>query len=308
MSSNEKLSFFRFIFIVHKMPYMKNYVHGYSKIEANRLNDQADSLAELIHHDTVWEDGSLILEAGCGVGAQTKTVAPKNPKSKFISIDISQDSLDEAKSLIQSKGIGNVVFRQADIFNLPFEEEYFDHIFLCFVFKHLRYKILIQLLPLVFILLMAGCTKENDDPKYLRWVGDITFDAALDDPAFELCRGELRVKQYFNFSQGLQYEGEKRAIVKVFQQQYQSIENDQSGWIRIRFIVNCKGETDRFRLMGADQNYDPMNFDKRITEQLLAITRSLNGWKILPNEEKPWDYYQYLIFKIENGQLKEILP
>ena len=54
---------------------MSEYVHGYSALEAERLNDQADSLAQLIHHDSIWNKGALILEAGCGVGAQTKSVA-----------------------------------------------------------------------------------------------------------------------------------------------------------------------------------------------------------------------------------------
>ena len=82
---------------------MSKYVHGYSEIEASRLNDQADSLANLLHYDSIWNDGSIILEAGCGVGAQTKTVAPKNKKSRFISIDISFDSVEQAKNLIDSK-------------------------------------------------------------------------------------------------------------------------------------------------------------------------------------------------------------
>lgn len=116
---------------------MDKYVHGYSQSEANRLNDQADSLAKLIHHDSIWDKGSLILEAGCGVGAQTKTVAHQNPNCKFISVDISEESVSEAKNLIESKGINNVEFRVANIFNLPFEDEYFDHIFLCFVLEHL---------------------------------------------------------------------------------------------------------------------------------------------------------------------------
>ncbi|WP_340200896.1 hypothetical protein [Ascidiimonas sp. W6] len=63
---------------------MNKYVHGYSEMEANRLNDQANSLASLLHYDSIWDEDSLILEAGCGVGAQTKTVAAQNPKSKFI--------------------------------------------------------------------------------------------------------------------------------------------------------------------------------------------------------------------------------
>ena len=54
---------------------MNKYVHGYSDYEANRLHDQADSLADLLHYDSVWEKGSIILEAGCGIGAQTKIIA-----------------------------------------------------------------------------------------------------------------------------------------------------------------------------------------------------------------------------------------
>ncbi|NNF36190.1 MAG: methyltransferase domain-containing protein [Saprospiraceae bacterium] len=116
---------------------MNKYVHGYSQREAIRLNDQADSLASLIHFDSIWEEGSLILEAGCGIGAQTKTVAVQNPNCKFISIDISKKSIIEAKDLIDSKGIKNVEFQLANIFDLPFHDEYFDHIFICFVLEHL---------------------------------------------------------------------------------------------------------------------------------------------------------------------------
>lgn len=116
---------------------MNEYVHGYSIKEATRLNDQADSLANLIHHDSIWEAGSLILEAGCGVGAQTKTVAAQNPDCKFISIDISAVSVAEAKALIETKGITNVDFQVANIFELAFEDASFDHIFLCFVLEHL---------------------------------------------------------------------------------------------------------------------------------------------------------------------------
>ncbi|MEO1435213.1 MAG: methyltransferase domain-containing protein [Bacteroidota bacterium] len=116
---------------------MPNYVHGYSPKEANRLNDQADSLAQLIHHDSIWPAGSRILEAGCGVGAQTKTVAAQNPDCQFVSIDISHDSVAAARQLIESMGLTNVTFQQANIFDLPFADASFDHIMLCFVLEHL---------------------------------------------------------------------------------------------------------------------------------------------------------------------------
>ncbi|MBN1820805.1 MAG: methyltransferase domain-containing protein [Prolixibacteraceae bacterium] len=116
---------------------MEKYVHGYSRREAVRLMDQAKTLEELFHYDSVWPKGSKILETGCGIGAQTKIIAPKNPDSQFYSIDISKDSILEAQKSINILGIKNVIFQQADIFNLPFEENYFDHIFLCFVLEHL---------------------------------------------------------------------------------------------------------------------------------------------------------------------------
>jgi ubiquinone/menaquinone biosynthesis C-methylase UbiE len=113
------------------------YVHGYSRREADRLLDQARTLAELLHHDTGYPPGSRVLEAGCGIGAQTVTLAEKSPGAEITSIDLSPESLGEAEARVKAAGIRNVTFRQADIFSLPFPDETFDHVFLCFVLEHL---------------------------------------------------------------------------------------------------------------------------------------------------------------------------
>jgi hypothetical protein len=86
----------------------------------------------------VFPKGSSILEAGCGVGAQTRIIASKNPDSTFTSIDLSGDSVTEARKLIKSLGIENVEFSQADIYHLPFEDETFDCVVICFVLEHLH--------------------------------------------------------------------------------------------------------------------------------------------------------------------------
>lgn len=114
------------------------YVHGYSERETLRLNDQAATLDDIIHNDSIFSKDSLVLEAGCGVGAQTKIIAAKNPDSNFISVDLSEDSIREAKGIIKSLGITNVEFRQADIYNLPFKEGTFDSVIICFVLEHLQ--------------------------------------------------------------------------------------------------------------------------------------------------------------------------
>ncbi len=116
---------------------MKQYVHGYDRRENTRLQDQAATLVELLHADTLYPAGSRVLEAGCGVGAQTVTLAANSPGAHITSIDISESSLAQARQAIQAAGFTNVVFQQGDIFHLPFAPASFDHIFVCFVLEHL---------------------------------------------------------------------------------------------------------------------------------------------------------------------------
>jgi ubiquinone/menaquinone biosynthesis C-methylase UbiE len=117
---------------------MKNaYVHGYHQRENTRLHDQASTLVDLLHSDTAFPPGSSVLEAGCGVGAQTVKLAKNSPDATITSIDISKTSLEEARQKAASEKISNVTFQQADIFHLPFAPHSFDHIFVCFVLEHL---------------------------------------------------------------------------------------------------------------------------------------------------------------------------
>ena len=108
------------------------YVHGYHERESERLHDQAGSLVELLHHDTVYPAGSRVLEAGCGVGAQTVTLVANSPEARFTCIDVSTESLAAAAAKVDGPE-----FLQADIFDLPFEPHSFDHVFVCFVLEHL---------------------------------------------------------------------------------------------------------------------------------------------------------------------------
>jgi len=113
------------------------YVHGYDPRENIRLQDQASTLVELLHSDTAYPAGSRVLEAGCGVGAQTVTLARNSPNALITSIDIAEASVDEARRKVAEAGLVNVRLQQADIFDLPFEPDSFDHVFVCFVLEHL---------------------------------------------------------------------------------------------------------------------------------------------------------------------------
>ena len=115
----------------------QQYVHGYDPRENIRLQDQASTLVELLHADTAYPPGSRVLEAGCGVGAHTITLARNSPQALITSVDISEHSVAEAQNRIEAAGFTNVSFQQGDIFNLTFEPASFDHVFVCFVLEHL---------------------------------------------------------------------------------------------------------------------------------------------------------------------------
>jgi len=115
----------------------RDYVHGYDPRANTRLQDQANALVDLLHSDTAYPEGSLVLEAGCGVGAQTVSLARNSPGARIISVDIAADSLAAARAKVETAGFANVRFQQADVFALPFAPASFDHVFVCFLLEHL---------------------------------------------------------------------------------------------------------------------------------------------------------------------------
>ena len=116
----------------------ETYVHGYHEREQERLLDQAATLVDLLHSHTHYPAGSRVLEAGCGVGAQTITLARQSPQAHFTSIDIAAESLAEARRRVSEAGLTNVELQRADLFALPYPAQSFDHVFVCFVLEHLR--------------------------------------------------------------------------------------------------------------------------------------------------------------------------
>ena len=157
--------------------------------------------------------------------------------------------------------------------------------------------------------MLFSCKNEDlSKAEYLRHVGDSKLDITIDNPNFKMCF-ENHVYQYFNFSDGPQYIGEKPSILRTFKKHYSpKLDTTANGQIRIRFIVNCKGKAGRYRIIQSDENYEETKFDDQIINQLLSITKTIENWEIVYQDDEPIDYYYYLIFKINNGQISEILP
>ena len=145
-------------------------------------------------------------------------------------------------------------------------------------------------------------------------VGDIAFDPATDRSSFQRCgEGQYDVPQYYQSQTA--YTGGTQALRQHFlRAALPRSTATQAGYITIRFLVNCHGETDRFRVTQLDAAYQPARFSAALVAALLGRAKGLQAW--LPgkfsgpgtHQGEAMDSYYYLLFKISHGRVVDVLP
>ena len=163
-----------------------------------------------------------------------------------------------------------------------------------------------RLTLLIAFLCLIGCSGETKKD-----VGDIFFDKKLDDPSFKVC-DETNIKQYYirgSMDTAPGFVGEKRGLERAILSEYSyPVTQTENGYLTLRFVVNCEGQTGWIRVEEMDFEYKTKSFDTQIRDQLIGIIQGLEGWIPRKSGEKNLDFYQYLTFKIEKGQIVKILP
>ncbi|MGK6343233.1 hypothetical protein ACMGDK_13395 [Chryseobacterium sp. DT-3] len=161
----------------------------------------------------------------------------------------------------------------------------------------------------LFSFVLMSCQTEKGIIKYPATVGDIEFDEKLDDPDFKKCTPEKLISlQYYQGTEGFAYKGEKQAIIEKLQKEKISSETKLTGYITVRFLVNCEGKTGLFRVQQMNADLKEIVPDKELAGKLLRFTKSLDGWMSKEIKGFKSGYYQYLTYKIENGKVSEVLP
>lgn len=138
-------------------------------------------------------------------------------------------------------------------------------------------------------------------------VGEIPFDSLQDDPVFVVCNPK-QVLEYYNTASF--YKDHKKEIVKYLLDNFTTQDEfkDQNGFLTIRFIINCNGNTGRFRLFEIDSSYQPCHFKEALSGQLLSHVKQLSGWQPAVYKQKVYDSYQYITFRLRNGKIISITP
>ncbi|HPE51650.1 MAG TPA: class I SAM-dependent methyltransferase [Methanothrix soehngenii] len=81
--------------------------------------------------------GEKILDAGCGFGRLTLDIARHNPGSQVSGIDILDSQTGQARMNAEVFGVKNVEFRTASVYDLPFEDGFFETVSSFFMLHHL---------------------------------------------------------------------------------------------------------------------------------------------------------------------------
>ena len=173
---------------------------------------------------------------------------------------------------------------------------------------HTQYPLSLLILALA-ILPGVGFSQHLTDlrPRDNQAVGYIPHDPALDKRDFKLCGGTIQ--QYYAVDGG--HQGGRKRLLGLLAQQpaLQGARSaSESGYITVRFVVNCEGETDRFRVLQIDKSYQPTEFHSELVEDLLSFSKRLTDWLPAEYQGNHYDYYQYLTFKITDGKVVDILP
>lgn len=124
--------------------------------------------------------------------------------------------------------------------------------------------------------------------------------------SFKLCHN----KKHPYYYPSLGYKGGFYEIKQHFNKGFQEIKGrNNSGIVKIKFIVNCKGEIGNLEVETYSLSYEKTNLNSRIIEQFINLIEELKYWiPAVDAEGEKIDSFKFYAFKIVDGKLKEILP
>ncbi len=171
-----------------------------------------------------------------------------------------------------------------------------------------KYRMIERFLLLFILLWVTACSPNTAEEAtdYPDQFGEIPFDASsLDDPDFKLCNP----KDLVHSRVSLNYKGGRKRIEELCKEAINGSETSYSynGYVLLRFLVNCNGTSERFRIETMDEGFNRQECPEGLVSLVENAVRSLDEWVVEKPENVGKDHSKYLNFKIINGQVDAII-
>ena len=168
-------------------------------------------------------------------------------------------------------------------------------------------------IAIILAISVASCAKQPKEENFIPTKNAFTTDAHYIDPensllseGFEVC-DENFILQYYNPERATYSQG-KNGLRSFILSNYKNKNYTDSGYLNIRFVINCKGEAGRYVIHENDLNLVPKTFTKDLKDQLFELTTHLKKWNPNFTHDMYRDSYMYISYRIENGNITEIIP
>ena len=115
----------------------EKYTHGHAPavVRQHALRTAEEAAAFLLPE---LRPGMRLLDVGCGPGSITRGLAERLAPGQVIGLDLSRETLDAARREATARGLENLRYEEASVYDLPFPDASFDVAYAHQVFQHLR--------------------------------------------------------------------------------------------------------------------------------------------------------------------------
>ncbi len=115
----------------------EQYTPGYSKNSVSFMSNR-----RLETHGTFFlpflKDQMTVLDCGCGPGVLTCDIAERIPNGKALGVDVEKSVLKIAEDQAKTRKLENIMFQQANVYDLENINESFDAVFSHALLEHLK--------------------------------------------------------------------------------------------------------------------------------------------------------------------------
>lgn len=148
---------------------------------------------------------------------------------------------------------------------------------------------------------------EVDTQQFSHHIGYIDQEKALLNDTYTLC-GDRSIYKIHHGAPDDAFEGSKKQFKNFILSNYKNESYTDSGYLNFRFLINCEGNAGWFEIIEMNLDLEETPLDKNMVKQLLKLTSDSRNWAVFSYKNQPRNYYMYISYRIENGEIVEILP